>query len=130
VQSGKTASGGCSAGPRFVRACSATDLFYFYSNLQKQTFDVCLMTRMRDLVDFYQRDFAVYLFCGYSNCFIGAAFNFFFPKKKKRETEMRNSYKIYSENLRERPVLSLTEQQNRHFVGQTQDASIIVRQSN
>jgi hypothetical protein len=25
VQSGKTASGGCSAGPRFVRACSATD---------------------------------------------------------------------------------------------------------
>jgi hypothetical protein len=26
VQSGKTASGGCSAGPRFVRACSATDL--------------------------------------------------------------------------------------------------------
>jgi hypothetical protein len=29
VQSGKTASGGCSAGPRFVRACSATDLFLF-----------------------------------------------------------------------------------------------------
>jgi hypothetical protein len=29
VQSGKTASGGCSAGPRFVRACSATDLFIF-----------------------------------------------------------------------------------------------------
>jgi hypothetical protein len=26
VQSGKTASGGCSAGPRFVRACSATDV--------------------------------------------------------------------------------------------------------
>jgi hypothetical protein len=26
VQSGKTASGGCSAGPSFVRACSATDL--------------------------------------------------------------------------------------------------------
>jgi hypothetical protein len=25
VQSGKTASGSCSAGPRFVRACSATD---------------------------------------------------------------------------------------------------------
>jgi hypothetical protein len=30
VQSGKTASGGCSAGPRFVRACSATDLFYLF----------------------------------------------------------------------------------------------------
>jgi hypothetical protein len=29
VQSGKTASGGCSAGPRFVRACSATDLFFY-----------------------------------------------------------------------------------------------------
>jgi hypothetical protein len=29
VQSGKTASGGCSAGPKFVRACSATDLFIF-----------------------------------------------------------------------------------------------------
>jgi hypothetical protein len=29
VQSGKTASGGCSAGPRFVRACSATDLFIY-----------------------------------------------------------------------------------------------------
>jgi len=28
MQSGKTASGSCSAGPRFVRACSATDLFY------------------------------------------------------------------------------------------------------
>jgi hypothetical protein len=28
VQSGKTASGGCSAGPRFVRACSATDLLF------------------------------------------------------------------------------------------------------
>jgi hypothetical protein len=27
VQSGKTASGGCSAGPRFVRACSATDYY-------------------------------------------------------------------------------------------------------
>jgi hypothetical protein len=34
VQSGKTASGGFSAGPSFVRACSATDfiyLFYFRS---------------------------------------------------------------------------------------------------
>jgi hypothetical protein len=30
VQSGKTASGGCSAGPRFVRACSATDLFIYF----------------------------------------------------------------------------------------------------
>jgi hypothetical protein len=30
VQSGKTASGSCSAGPRFVRACSATDLFIYY----------------------------------------------------------------------------------------------------
>jgi hypothetical protein len=28
VQSGKTASGGCSAGPRFVRACIATDFFF------------------------------------------------------------------------------------------------------
>jgi hypothetical protein len=28
VQSRKTASGGCSAGPRFVRACSATDFYY------------------------------------------------------------------------------------------------------
>jgi hypothetical protein len=31
VQSGKTSSGGCSAGPRFVRACSATDLFILNS---------------------------------------------------------------------------------------------------
>jgi hypothetical protein len=30
VQTGKTASGGCSAGPRFVRACSATDYYYYY----------------------------------------------------------------------------------------------------
>jgi hypothetical protein len=30
VQSGKTASGGCSAGPRFVRSCSATDYYYYY----------------------------------------------------------------------------------------------------
>jgi hypothetical protein len=30
VQSGKTASGGCSAGPRFARACSATDYYYYY----------------------------------------------------------------------------------------------------
>jgi hypothetical protein len=32
VQSGKTASGGCSAGPRFVRACSATDILRLFGN--------------------------------------------------------------------------------------------------
>jgi hypothetical protein len=32
VQSGKTASGGCSACPRFVRACSATDLITLMSS--------------------------------------------------------------------------------------------------
>jgi hypothetical protein len=34
VQSGKTASGGCSAGPRFLRAYSATDLFFFILNYE------------------------------------------------------------------------------------------------
>jgi hypothetical protein len=37
VQSGKTASGGCSAGPRFVRASSATDLFIY----NWATFSMC-----------------------------------------------------------------------------------------
>jgi hypothetical protein len=60
-----------------------------YSNLQQQTFDVCLMTRMRDLVDFYHRDFAVYLFCGYSNCFIGAAF---FLKENRNEKFIQNLF--------------------------------------
>jgi hypothetical protein len=38
VQSGKTASGGCSAGPRFVRACSATDLFYFILKVKQSRY--------------------------------------------------------------------------------------------
>jgi hypothetical protein len=32
VESGKIASGGCSAGPRFVRACSTMDLFIYFNS--------------------------------------------------------------------------------------------------
>jgi hypothetical protein len=43
VQSAKTASGGCSAGPRFVRACSASDLFFIlFILLNKFTIDLNL----------------------------------------------------------------------------------------
>jgi hypothetical protein len=39
VQSGKTASGGCSAG----QSCSATDLFYFYLFISALETDVSRM---------------------------------------------------------------------------------------
>jgi hypothetical protein len=50
VQLGKTASGGCSAGPRFIRACSATDLFIYLFIEASNVFLVYLINSLLYLV--------------------------------------------------------------------------------
>jgi hypothetical protein len=55
VQSGKTASGGCSAGPRFVRACSATDLFIYFYFLLLRMWKKSRMTYFNVLVQYLSR---------------------------------------------------------------------------
>jgi hypothetical protein len=56
VQSGKTASGGCSAGPRFVRACSATDYYYYY----KKTYRTVITSTPIKLLVIFRKSFGVH----------------------------------------------------------------------
>jgi hypothetical protein len=60
VQSRKTASGGCSAGPRFVRACSTTDSSsssYYYYIIARATVSVLIAVHCKRFLwffDFYK----------------------------------------------------------------------------